>query len=627
MNTAVRRMTHVLRHRGPDDEGAWVDPAAGVALGHRRLSIVDLSPEGHQPMFSPDGRYVIVFNGEVYNFLEIRKELEPAGFTFRGHSDTEVMLAAICHWGVEPAVRRFNGMMAFALWDRHERTLWLARDRLGKKPLYYGWMGDTFLFGSELKALRAHSDFAGDIDRGALALYLRLGYIPSPYSIYQRIAKLPPGTLLAIRARDCGSHHQPAPYWSAQEAVQRGIQNRFRGSYAEAQEELEALLRDAVKLRMIADVPLGAFLSGGVDSSLVVALMHLAGNAPARTFTIGFREQGHDEAAPARAVAQHLGSEHMELYATPEEAKDLVPKLADIFDEPFGDCSQIPTYLVARLTRGQVTVSLSGDGGDELFGGYGVYFSTRRFRDKYIRLPLAVRKSLKAGLRGFPGERLERWADAVDFQTDEQIHYSLVSVWRSASNLLPGVIEPPTAFTDPARHIESPDFMERMMYLDAVTYLPDDILTKVDRASMAVALEARAPLLDYRVFEFAWRLPLDMKIENGRGKRILRDLLYCRVPRELVERPKQGFEPPISEWLRGSLRPWAEELLSERRLRDDGLIDPGPVRRKWARHLAGTEDGKNPLWIILMLQAWRVEQQTIAETHRSAPCAALPAPR
>jgi asparagine synthase (glutamine-hydrolysing) len=620
----LARMTGAIRHRGPDDEGFWVDPATRVALGHRRLSILDLSPEGHQPMVSPDQRYIIVFNGEIYNFLEIKSTLEQAGFRFRGGSDTEVMLAAFSAWGVEKSVRLFNGMFAFALWDRQERTLWLSRDRLGKKPLYYGWMGRSFLFGSELKALRAHPEFQGEIDSGALALYLRFSYIPSPYSIYRGIAKLPAGTLLAIHSDDSKPQVGPVPYWSAKEAAETGLANTFRGSYAEAQGEMERLLLDAVKLRMIADVPLGAFLSGGIDSSLVVALMQKASRVPVRTFTIGFPETTHDESRHARAIAGHLKCDHTELYTTPDEARAVIPRLPEIYDEPFADPSQIPTYLVSALTRRQVTVSLSGDGGDELFGGYGVYFSNLRFRDKYAGLPRSLRSALAAGLRPFSNERAVRLAHALPFSRDEQIHHSRISRWTEPCTVLPGAIEPATAFDDPSRYIAAPTFIERMMYLDTVTYLPDDILVKVDRASMAVSLEARCPLLDYRVFEFAWSLPLEMKVHGTQGKRILRDLLYRLVPRELIDRPKQGFDVPLSEWLRGPLRDWGEDLLNEKRLRQEGWLRPDTVRRSWQQHLSGAEENRDKLWTILMFQAWLAHENETQCASKSPPYAELP---
>ena len=607
MLLVVDQMNSRLRHRGPDDSGVWVSVPAGVALGHRRLSIVDLSVEGHQPMFSSDERFVIVFNGEIYNFLEIREELEKHNYKFRGHSDTEVMLAAFDRWGIEEATQRFNGMFAIALWDQRDRTLYLSRDRLGKKPLYYGWMGSTFLFGSELKALRAHPGFSAPIEPGAVALFFRLGYIPAPYSVYQGIAKLPPGTILTLREKDrAGTLPSPVAFWSAEQAVGAALADPFRGSYEDAQNQLEALLSDAVRLRMIADVPLGAFLSGGIDSSLVVALMQAQNQGRTRTFSIGFEDAALDESEHARAVARHLDTQHTELYATAEEGRKVVPRLAEMYDEPFADSSQIPTYLVSSLTRGQVTVSLSGDGGDEFFGGYGVYASNLRFREKYGRLPKAARKALAHALEFMPGSRMSRLASVIGFDTDDQIHHSLVSYWNP-HDVVPGVPEPETAFTSSSQ-IALPSFLDRMMYLDSVTYLPDDILAKVDRASMAVALEVRCPILDYRVYEFAWRLPMEMKIKNGEGKRILKDLLYRRVPRELVDRPKQGFAVPAGEWIRGPLREWAEDLLSAASLRRSGLIDVDVVRGKWKRHLSGAEDAASQLWIALMFQSWLSHQ-------------------
>lgn len=611
MSRIVDQMNSRLRHRGPDDSGLWVSAPAGVALGHRRLSIVDLSVEGHQPMFSSDERFVIVFNGEIYNFLELREELEKYNYSFRGHSDTEVMLAAFDRWGVEEATQRFNGMFAIALWDQRDRTLYLSRDRLGKKPLYYGWMGSTFLFGSEIKALRAHPGFSAQVEPGAVALFFRLGYIPSPYSVYEGIAKLPPGTILTLQEKDrAGTLPVPVAFWSAEKAVGAALADPFRGSYEDAQNELEALLSDAVRLRMIADVPLGAFLSGGIDSSLVVALMQAQNQGRTRTFSIGFEDTALDESAHARAVARHLDTQHTELYATAEEGRKVVPRLAEMYDEPFADSSQIPTYLVSSLTRGQVTVSLSGDGGDELFGGYGVYSSNLRFLKKYGRLPRFARKTLAVGLGLMPGSRMSRLASVIGFESDDQIHHSLISNWNPRE-VAPGVAEPETAFTN-SSHIALPSFIDRMMYLDSVTYLPDDILVKVDRASMAVALEVRCPILDYRVFEFAWRLPMEMKIKNGPGerigKRILKDLLFRRVPRELVERPKQGFAVPVGEWIRGPLREWAEDLLSVTSLRRSGLVDVDVVRRKWMRHLSGAEDAATQLWIALMFQSWLSHQ-------------------
>lgn len=615
METTAARMNGTLRHRGPDDDGVWVDEETGIALAHRRLSIIDLSPEGHQPMLSAGGRFVIVFNGEIYNYLPIREELLTLGCHFRGHSDTEVMLAAFSEWGVRRSLERFNGMFSFALWDRRERTLYFGRDRLGKKPLYYGTCGRTLLFGSELKALAAHPDFVGDIDHDALALYARMGYIPGPYSVYKRIRKLPPGTFVAVPVD--GSTAQcpkPVPYWSAKEAVERGLANPFRGSPEDALQELDALLRDAVGIRMIADVPLGAFLSGGIDSSLVVALMHARGQGPAKTFTIGFHQASHNEAGHALAVARHLGSDHTERYITPGEAMAVIPKLPVLYDEPFADSSQIPTYLVSELARRKVTVSLSGDGGDELFGGYSNYFSAARFHTRYGGIPQGMRHILASGASAAASfsngvsprlHRLSRW---LRFRTPEEIGYLVNSYWDGPRDLMPGATELPVAATDTSRHVHGCSLIERLMYLDTVTYLPDDILVKVDRASMGVGLEARCPLLDFRVMEFAWRLPLSMKIVDGRGKWILRELLTRYVPAELVDRPKKGFSVPVGNWIAGPLRDWAESLLNVGALQDAGLFASTPVRELWKRHLStaphDTEDLSGQLWVVLMAQAW-----------------------
>ncbi len=626
LEAAVARMAATLRHRGPDDAGAWADPEAGVALGHRRLSILDLSPLGHQPMHSACGRYTLTFNGEIYNFRALRAELEAAGHTFRGHSDTEIMLAAFSQWGPQGALARFNGMFAFGLWDHAERTLWLARDRLGEKPLYYGLAGRTFLFGSELKALRAHSDFRAPVSRAAVALLLRYNYVPAPYSIYEGICKLEPGRLLAVRACEPPSL-RPVAYWSAREVAERGAAEPFAGSAEEAVSELEALLRDAVRLRLEADVPLGAFLSGGVDSSTVVALMQAESPRPVRTFTIGFHEAAYNEAEDARAVARHLGTEHTEIYVSPQEALAVIPDLAALCDEPFADSSLIPTFLVSRLTRRHVTVSLSGDGGDELFAGYIRHFwcqdlwrrvgwLPRGMRAAAARMITALSPTAWDGLMGClepclpprlrqrsPGDKLHKLATVLPVADPEAMYLALVSQWPQPAALVPGAAEPPTTAARRGEWAELPDLAQTMMYLDMVTYLPDDILVKVDRASMGVSLEARVPLLDHRVVEFAWRLPLCLKLRRGVSKWLLRQVLYRHVPPGLVERPKMGFRLPVAAWLRGALREWAESLLEEGKLRQAGL-EPGPIRGLWAEHLSGRWNWEYRLWGVLMLQAW-----------------------
>jgi asparagine synthase (glutamine-hydrolysing) len=644
----AERMSTCLAHRGPDDAGVWVDERAGLGLGHRRLSILDLSPTGHQPMFSHGGRYVITFNGEIYNYLDVRRELEVSGSApqWRGHSDTEVFLAAIAHWGLGAALERVNGMFAFALWDREERTLHIARDRLGEKPLYYGWVNGSFLFSSELKALRVHPHWKGVIDRGALTLFLRYGYVPSPYSIYQGIQKLTPGTFLSVR--EDGSS-QETSYWSARDIAERGQSEPFAGTEVEAVDILERLLSKAVAGQMVADVPLGAFLSGGIDSSTIVALMQAQSNRPVQTFTIGFRKAGYDEAEYAKAVARHLNTNHTELYVTPAEARDTIPRLPELYDEPFADSSQIPTFLVAQLARQKVTVSLSGDGGDELFGGYNRHFLGRGLWAGLRRVPRGLRNVAASAITtvspadwdrilapflmlapghyryGNPGEKLHKLALVLGARDPDEIYLGLTSQWKRPSSVVCNGTEPETALTNGARWAALSDFAQRMMFLDLIGYLPDDILVKVDRAAMGVSLESRVPMLDRHVVEFAWQVPLSMKIRGGQGKWLLRQLLYRYVPRDLVERPKSGFDGPIGDWLRGPLRDWAESLLAEARLRSEGFFDPTLIRNRWNEHLSGRRDWQESLWTVMMFQAW-LEVEGARSEQPAGPSGSAPQP-
>jgi asparagine synthase (glutamine-hydrolysing) len=629
-------MASVLRHRGPDDFGLWYDERNGVGFSHRRLSIIDLSPEGHQPMQSVSGRYVIVYNGEIYNHGELRKELDTLceSSTWRGHADTEVMLAAFEHWGIEGAVKRFAGMFAFALWDRDEETLHLVRDRLGEKPLYYGLSGRTFFFASELKALRVHPAWQGEIDRDALCLYLRYSYVPAPYSIYEGIRKLLPGTILSVKPKD-----EAAPtvtsrsYWTIRTVAEKGTSKPYSGNEREAEEELDERLRYVIRQQMVSDVPLGAFLSGGVDSSTVVAIMQTISNIPVRTFTIGFREENYDEAGFARRVARHLETDHTELYVTPEEAISVIPKIPTLYDEPFADSSQIPTCLVSELAKQHVTVSLSGDGGDETFGGYVRYFWVMRFWDRLGVIPAELRALLGKCLtaisprhwdrflgaflrimpRSFkqrtPGDKLHKLAQIFSAEDPGEIYLGLVSNWKQPADVVLGATEPDTPVTDRRHWANLPGFIPQMMYLDALTYLPDDILVKVDRAAMGRSLETRVPFLDHRLVEFAWRLPLDMKIRNGEGKWLLRQVLSRYVPPDYVERPKSGFAVPIDMWLRGPLRGWAEALLDGHRIRRDSFFDPAPIRTRWEEHLSGSRNWQHSLWAILMFQAWLDAQE------------------
>jgi len=624
---ACGAMPDAIRHRGPDSHGLWRDDAHRIALGHRRLAILDLSPEGHQPMPSAGGRYVIAFNGEVYNHLALRRDLP--GVRWRGTSDTETMLAAIEAWGVEAAVGRFVGMFAFALWDRQRAELTLVRDRLGIKPLYYGYAAGGLLFASELSALRAHAEFDPEVNPDALHLLLRYNSIPAPHTVYRGVYKVRPGTILRWRAPRREAQEE-VEYWSAAEVAAAGERDPFRGSPEEAVDALETLLRDAVSLRMLADVPLGAFLSGGVDSSTVVALMQAQSDRPVRTFSIGSADAAYDEAPQARAVANHLGTDHTELYVTPEQALDVVPRLATMYDEPFADSSQIPTFLVSELARREVTVALSGDGGDELFAGYNRHVWAGRVWRGMAPVPALLRAALARGLTAVAPDTWDRWfaqagpilpralrhrtpgykvhklAGGLRATGPLDLYERLAAQWPDPATVLSAGTAP---LADHAGARGLRDFPSQMMLLDMQRYLPDDILTKVDRASMAVSLEARVPLLDHRVVEFAWRLPLALKLREGQGKWVLRQVLYRHVPQALIERPKMGFGIPIGAWLRGPLRDWAESLLDERRLREEGFFRPAPIREVWRQHLAGTHAWEHQLWTVLMFQGWLERQR------------------
>ncbi len=586
-------------------------------------------------MQSGSSRYVIAFNGEIYNHLQLREQLEAINQapTWRGHSDTETLLAGFDAWGIQDTVERTVGMFAFAVWDRKERMLTLGRDRIGEKPLYYGWQGHgnnaVFLFGSELKALRAHPAFENKINRGAISLLLRHNYIPAPYSIYEGIAKLLPGSLLTV------SLQQREPrlwsYWSVPGVAELGVANPLSGNADQIVDELEALLKDAVRQQMMADVPLGAFLSGGIDSSTVVALMQAQSSHPVKTFSIGFHERAYDEAGHARAVARHLGTDHAELYVTAEQAMEAIPQLPALYDEPFSDSSQIPTFLVSKLAKQHVTVSLSGDAGDELFCGYSRYSRGANLWRKLAAVPLPLRKLTAKGLNSIPtqlwggltaladylpqpvqlanvGHRMQKGSVVLASQSPDPLYLGLISHWHDPASVVINGYEPATFLTDNAPSIPGLSDVQRMMALDMLTYLPDDILVKVDRAAMGVSLETRVPFLDHRVIELAWRLPQSMKLREGETKWALRQVLYRYVPKELIERPKMGFGVPIDEWLRGPLREWAESLLDESRMRNEGYFLPKLVRRKWKEHLSGQRNWQYHLWDVLMFQSWLEHQ-------------------
>ncbi|MDC0078268.1 asparagine synthase (glutamine-hydrolyzing) [Deltaproteobacteria bacterium] len=630
----LSKMAETMTHRGPNDSGTWHDIQAGIGLAHRRLSIQDLSPAGHQPMLAVNGRYVMVFNGEIYNHKKLRIKLEQTGKcpALRGHSDTETLLACFEVWGIEATIQRSIGMFAIAVWDRQTRTLTLIRDRIGEKPLYYGWQGDTFLFGSERKALKAHPAFRSEIDRNALCLFMRHNYIPAPYSIDKSIAKLLPGCLLSVSLEK----REPLikTYWSATETAVQGKAHPFIGSAEDAVTALESLLKDAIGQQMIADVPLGAFLSGGIDSSTVVALMQAQASRCVKTFSIGFHDELYNEAAHAKAVAKHIGTNHTELYVSPEDGMTIIPRLPTLYDEPFADSSQIPTFLVSQMARKSITVSLTGDAGDELFAGYNRYSFTANIWGKLSHIPRPLRQLAAYVITRIPpaswnriaaalqnivpafkqwaniGDKLHKGASVMASQSAADLYHGMVSHWQSPSDLIIDGTEAPSFLTDNMPDLYGLNMLERMMALDLLTYLPDNILCKVDRAAMGVSLETRVPFLDHRVVEFAWSLPMDYKIREGQTKWALRQVLYRHVPKVLIEQPKMGFGVPIGSWLRGPLRDWGEDLLNESDLVQEGYFNPAPIRQKWAEHLSGKRNWQHHLWMVLMFNAWLRERNT-----------------
>ncbi len=626
LEAIITRMADTLRHRGPDDKGVWIDEKSGIALGHRRLSIIDLSVEGRQPMLSACGRYVIVFNGEIYNFKELRRQLESDKYNFRGHSDTEVVLAAINRYGVESAIQKFNGMFAFALWDRQEKKLYLCRDRLGEKPLYYGFINNSFVFASELKAFKAIPGFSAEIDRHALTLYLRYNCIPAPHSIYTNIKKILPGELLTFEP--AGRNIKTCFYWSALDTAKAFNNTVWEKSFEDTLSEAEALLKDAVKIRMESDVPLGVFLSGGIDSSLVTALMQAQSSAAVKTFTIGFGDSRYNEAEDARRVAEYLGTAHTCFYATAEDALKVIPGLPGVYDEPFADSSQIPTILVSRMARQHVTVCLSGDGGDEIFAGYNRYMWLEKIWKKICPLPFGIRKSLanlfyscssdnfeavfekmklilprRLRLRN-PGIKFQKFSDVLSARDPAEAYLNLTSHWKQPEKVVLGLADKNSALGDNAVAPAIKDFKRQMMYSDMVNYLPNDILVKVDRATMSASLESRAVYLDYRLVEYAWKLPVAMLINETGTKLILRKILNKYLPAKYWERPKMGFAIPIDNWLRGPLKNWADDLLSSEYLKKKGFFDCKIVEDKWREHRKGSKNRQFELWDILMFNSW-----------------------
>lgn len=634
----IEAMTNAIRHRGPNDYGTWYYSKCGLAFGHRRLSVLDLSPAGHQPMHSKSKRYVTIFNGELYNYQTVAGRLRGLGHSFRGHSDTEVLLAAVEEWGVTGAIKQFEGMFAIALWDNVDRKLFLIRDRIGKKPLYYGWSGGCFMFGSELKALTVHPKFTAEVDRGALGLFMQLGYIPTPWSIFTGFYKMVPGTVLTLDQRhftgapasfspfpDQSSALSPKRFWDLRQLAADGGADPFTGDESSAASQLEDLLRSSVEIRMLADVPLGAFLSGGIDSSTVVALMQTQSEKPVKTFSIGFHEENFNEAGYASNVASHLGTQHTELFVTSRDALNVIPDLPEMFDEPFSDSSQIPTFLVSKMAREHVTVALTGDGADELFGGYDRYSWARDNWRRLQFLPNPMRQLVSKfitsvspayfvrffepleQLVGRPvniGHKFLTLSKILGSQNEGDFYLRLMSLWESPSALVKGITERRTVFDEYSALVPNDNCEPRMMLADLLSYLPDDIMVKVDRSSMAVSLETRAPFLDHRVVEFSLRLPQHFKSYGGETKRIVRKILSRYLPASIFERPKMGFALPIGQWLRTDLREWAEGLLNEELIESQGFLSAAPIRRRWIEHLSGHHNWEHSLWSVLSFQSW-----------------------
>ena len=610
-SSILKKMNLLISHRGPDAFGIWLDENSRIGLAHVRLSILELTEAGAQPMHSACDRFVLSFNGEIYNHLKLRDQLEHEGhfIHWRGHSDTETLLACFSVWGIEKTLQATVGMFAIALWDKQKKQLTLARDRLGEKPLYWGWCGSTLLFGSELKALKAHPDFVSEIDRDALALLLQYNYIPAPYSIYKNIEKLPAGSYVQIQANDTRPTVEIKKYWDLKAVMQKGLDQPYQGNALETANLLEQKLVQSISEQMLSDVPLGAFLSGGVDSSTVVALMQSQSTKPIKTFAIGFNEPGYNEAEFAKEVSRHLGTEHTELYVSAEDALSVIAKLPKVYCEPFADSSQIPTFLVMQMAKQHVTVALSGDAGDELFGGYNTYQIAAKVWKSVSRLPHPLRKIATQVLGKIPTpQKIQKLIYVLPAQNREEFYQLLVTHWKIPTNVVKDAQTGSTVFNMPNQWIKTDHFEQWMMAIDTSQYMVDDILVKVDRAAMANSLETRVPMLDHRVVEFAWQLPLDFKIKNGVGKSVLREVLYRHVPRELIERPKQGFSIPLGQWLRGPLREWAESQISEHRLVQEGYFYPHPIRKVWQEHLSGKYDHALKLWSILMFQAWLEEQ-------------------